>query len=187
MTFIPNHSLTWINAGWFCLFYGLLSLSIMAFLPVELRKRILNFPKFKNKTEKIFSWLSLFFFARGLILYSLFIPLRLSTTNFYIGTVIYLIGLISSIGAMIIFSRAELSRPVTSGIYKISRHPMQVMSLFMWIGISIAAGTWILIILAVVMGLISYPFLCAQERFCIEKYGNEYCEYMERTPRYLFF
>ena len=187
MTFIPIHSLSWINAGWFSLFYGLLSISIMAFMPKERRKRILTFPEFNSKTEKFFSGLALFLLGRGLIIYSFIIPLKLFTINFYIGSFIYFLGMISSIGAMVIFSKAQLFRPVTSGIYQISRHPMQVMSILMWMGIGLAAGTWLLVFLGLLMGFISYPSLRAQERFCLEKYGDTYREYTHDVPRYILF
>lgn len=186
MQLIPEHSLGFQNAWWFSLAYGMLSVGIIIFLPKERRKRILTFPKFNTKFEKVFSGLALFVFGRGLVVYSFFIPLDLSTAYFYIGIPIYLVGMISSVYSMWLFSQADLSKPVTHGIYKITRHPMQVMGIIMWIGIGITAGNWILIVFAFLLGIVSYPSLKAQERFCIKKYGEEYISYMKKTPRYLF-
>ena len=107
--------------------------------------------------------------------------------NFYIGTIIYFIGMILSVYAMYSFSKVELSKPVITGVFKITRNPMQVMSMIMWVGIGIASGSLILIICAVLVGIVSYPTFRAQERFCIEKYGEEYSEYMKTTSRYIFF
>lgn len=185
MQLLPQYTLQLLTTGWFSLIYGLLSITILFSLPRVRRKRILTFPQFTNKFEKIFTGLALFIFGRGLIVYSVFIPLELFTLNFYIGTSIYLIGMVSSVYAMWTFSQAELSKPVTKGIYKITRHPMQVMAIVMWIGIGIATGVWLLVIFAFLLGAISYPTFKAQERFCIEKYGEEYLEYIGRTPRYL--
>ncbi len=185
MQLIPEHSLGFQNTWWFSLAYGILSMGIMIFLPKERRKRILTFPKFNTKFEKLFSGLALFVFGRGLIVYSVFIPLQLYTTHFFIGIFVYLIGMILSVYSMWSFSQANLSKPVTNGIYKITRHPMQVMGIIMWIGIGVAAGNWILIACAFLLGIVSYPSLKAQERFCIEKYGEEYITYMKKTPRYI--
>ncbi len=91
----------------------------------------------------------------------------------------------SSVYAMWTFSQAELSKPVTKGIYRISRHPMQVMAIVMWIGIGLASGVWLLVIFAFLLGVLSYPSFKAQERFCVNKYGEEYLEYIKKTPRYL--
>ena len=187
MQLVTEFSLGIQNCWWFILIYGILSLLIMAALPKDSRKRILTFPKYNSKIEKITSGILLFLFGRGLLIFSVFIPFRLWTINFYIGTVIYLIGMILTVYAMYSFSKAELSKPVVTGIFKLSRNPMQVMAIIMWIGIGIASGSLILIICAVLYSVISYPSFKAQERFCIEKYGNEYLEYMEKTPRYLFY
>ena len=187
MQILPEHSLGVQNAWLFSLAYGILSIGIMMFLPKERRKRILTFPSFKSRKEKIFSGLSLFVFGRGLLIYSIFLPLKISTAGFYVGTAVYLIGMISSVSAMWVFSQADLARPVTHGIFRLTRHPMQIMSIIMWTGIGIAAGNWILIVCALLMGIVSYPSLKAQERFCIEKYDDEYLTYMKKTPRYLLF
>lgn len=187
MQLIPEHSLGLQNAWWFSLIYGIASITIMIFISKERRKRILTFPKFDTKTEKIFSGLALFVFGRGLIVYSFFIPVEVLTIKFYIGTFIFLVGMISSVYSMWTFSQAELSKPVTKAIYRITRHPMQVMAIVMWIGVGIASENWILIACAFLLGIISLPSLKAQERFCIDKYGEEYLEYMNKTPRYLLF
>ena len=187
MQLLPEHFLGFQNAWWFSLSYGILSLGIMIFLPKERRKRILTFPKFNTKKDKVLSGLALFVFGRGLIIYSIFIPFKMSTSSFYIGLLVYLIGMLSSVYSMWSFSQADLIRPVTNGIYKITRHPMQVMGVIMWVGIGITAGNWILIACAILLAIVSYPSLEAQERFCMEKYGEEYIDYLKRTPRYILF
>jgi len=66
----------------------------------------------------------MFLFSKGLIIYSIFIPLKLFAINFYVGTIVYLLGLVLTVNAMYTFFRSELSKPVTKGIYKMTRHPM---------------------------------------------------------------
>ena len=185
MQLLPQYTLQLLTAGWFSLIYGLLSITIMISLPKARRKRILVIPDFRNNKEKISAGLALFIFGRGLLVLSFLIPLKLFTLNFYIGSIIYLIGMFSSVYAMWTFSQAELSKPVTKGIYRISRHPMQVMAIVMWIGIGLASGVWLLVIFAFLLGVLSYPSFKAQERFCVNKYGEEYLEYIKKTPRYL--
>jgi len=187
MQIIPEHSLGFFNAWLFSVTYGILSIGIMMLVPKIRRKRILTFPKFNTKFGKIYSGLALFVFGKGLIIYSIFIPLNLFSPFFYIGSFIYLVGMVSAIFAMWSFSKADLEKPVTKGIYKITRHPMQVMSIVMWIGVGIASENWIVIICSFLLAIVSYPSLKAQERFCIENYGEEYISYMNKTPRYILF
>lgn len=185
MVFIPEATFGYYNAWILTLVYGIFSILVMAFLPKERRKRIMTFPKFNSKIEKIAVGLTSFIFGRGLILYSIFLPLKLFTISFYIGIGLYCLGMFSSVYAMWSFSQADLSKPVTGGIYKITRHPMQIMSILMWIGIGIASENWIVIACTLLLGILYYPSFKAQERFCEEKYGAEYADYMKRTPRYL--
>lgn len=187
MKLFPDYSFELLNAGWYSLFYGIVSILVMIKIPKDKKKRILTFPRYDRDTEKFVSGFISFVFGKGLIIYTIFIPIEVFTIYFYVGTIIYLIGLFLSAFSMWSFSKAELLQPVTNGIYKISRHPMQIMNFVMWIGIGIVTETWIIIICTILFAIFSYPSLKAQERYCIEKYGDNYTEYMKRTPRYLLF
>lgn len=158
--------------------YGLVTLLVMRLIPKDKKKKILSFPK-------SVSGLASFIFGKALIVYSLFIPVNLLTPNFIVGTVVYLIGLVLSVYSMWTFSKADLNKPVTHGIYKVSRHPMQVMSFVMWFGIGIISGGWVVIICVLLFAIISYPSLVAQEMYCLDKYGDTYKKYMYTTSRYL--
>lgn len=183
MQLFPQHTLGIVGLWWYPLIYGLVTILVMGSISKEKKKKILTFPK-PLMTVTTFSGSLTFIIGKGLIIYSLFIPIKPFTIHFYIGTAIYLIGLISSVYAMWTFSKADLSEPVTHGIYKVSRHPMQVMSFVMWIGIGVVSGTWIVIICTILFAVVSYPSLTAQEQYCLEKYGDGYKEYIKRTRRY---
>ena len=187
MHLIPDTQIGLYNAWIFSAVYGALSIGIMISLPNKKRKRIVTLPKFNSKTEKIAVGITSLIFARGLIFYSVFVPLKMYTVSFYIGSAVYLAGMISSVYAMWSFSRVDLSGPVTGGIFRVTRHPMQVMSIVMWIGVGIATMNWIIIACAVLLAILYNPSFRAQERFCGDKYGEDYADYMKRTPRYLFF
>lgn len=184
MQLFPQHTLGIVGLWWYPLIYGLVTILVMKTISKDKKRKILTFPRQKKDIMGFILGLASFIFGKGLILYSIFIPIKPLTINFYIGTVIYLIGLISSVYAMWTFSKADLRKPVTQGIYKVSRHPMQVMSFVMWIGIGIVSGTWIVIICALLFAIVSYPSLVAQEQYCVNKYGNRYKEYMKTTRRY---
>ena len=88
---------------------------------------------------------------------------------------------------MINFATTPPDQPVTKGVYRISRNPMQVTAILIWIGVGITTASWIILLLCVLQGIFSYPSMIAQERFCIDKYGEPYLEYMKKSPRYLIF
>ena len=187
MEFFPIHSISIFNLFWFPLIYGIISLFIMGNITKDSKKRILTFPKYSNKLSKAFSIFFMIIFGKLSIVYTLFVPIKADSILFYIGVVIYSVGIFCSVYAMWIFSKADLSNPVTKGIYKYTRHPMQIMYYLSWIGLGLISGTWIIIIYAIIFPLLAIPSLVAQELDCIDKYGAEYIEYLKRTPRFLFF
>ena len=187
MEFLPQHSIQVFNLFWFPLLYGLMSLIVMSKINKEGKKRILTLPKYHSKKNRFFSIFFMIIFGKLIIIYSVFVPIIAFTIYFYIGIIIYSIGIFSSVYAMWFFSKADLSRPVTNSIYKYSRHPMQVMYYFSWIGLGLISGAWVIIIYALIFPLLTIPSLIAQEEDCIKKYGEEYIEYLKKTPRFLFF
>ncbi len=187
MEFFPNHAIQLSNLFWFPMLYGISSLLVMSNISKEGKKRILTFPKYKSKANKFFSIFFMLIFGKLIIIYSVFVPIKAFTVYFYLGLVIYTFGIFCSVYAMWIFSKADLSHPVTKGIYKYSRHPMQVMYYLSWIGLGFISGTWIIIIYAIIFPILTIPSLIAQETDCTEKYGIEYTKYLKQTPRFLFF
>ena len=187
MEFLPEHSIQLYNLFWFPLLYGIMSFILLSKINKDGKKRMLTFPKYKSKSNKFFSIFFMLIFGKLIIIYSVFVPIKAFTIYFYLGVIIYSITIFCSVYAMWVFSKADLSRPVTNSIYKYSRHPMQVMYYFSWIGLGLISGAWIIIIYALVFPILTIPSLIAQEEDCIEKYGEEYVEYLKKTPRFLIF
>ncbi len=187
MELFPEHSIALYNLFWFPLIYGIISFFVMKKMNLDGKKRILSLPKYKSKTNKAFSILFMIIFGKLIIIYSVFVPIKAFTWYFYLGIVIFTVGISLSVYAMIFFSKADLKRPVTSSIYKYSRHPMQVMYYLSWIGLGLISGTWVIIIYAIIFPILSIPSLIAQENDCKELYGTEYIEYLKKTPRFIFF
>ena len=89
--------------------------------------------------------------------------------------------------AMINFAATPQDLPVTRGMYRFMRHPIQVLANIMWIGVGIATTSWIILLACLALVMVSYPSFLAQERSCLELYGDTYRKYMEVTPRYILF
>ena len=137
-----------------------------------------------NKTEKrISNIVSFLFFA--LIAYSIFLPLKLGTVWFYVGFLIYLLGVTIETIAMLNFFTTSVHKPVTKGIYRISRNPMYLGIFLIFIGTGISCVSWIFLLLAVVFLVLSHISVVSEERFCLKQYGNAYREYMDRTPKWI--
>ena len=117
--------------------------------------------------------------------YIVFLPLRLGTTWFFAGLVIYLSGLIFVSIAILNFASTPKNKLVTKGLYHISRNPMNMGWLIMNIGLSVACASWLYLMLAVILMILINATTSSEERWCFETYGDAYREYMNRTPKWI--
>ena len=144
MSLIPDFKLGLWNAWIFMLY--VISYNV---LPYVLSSRLIDKDVLKkataadmqlNKTEKkVSNIISFLFFA--LIVYSIFLPLKLGTDWFYAGFLIYLLGAIIETLAMLDFFTTPVDKPVTKGVYSISRNPMYLGMFLIFIGIGIACAS----------------------------------------------
>jgi len=78
-----------------------------------------------------------------------------------------------------------LDEPFTEGLYRCSRHP-EYLSIFLRpMGVGIASASWLFSLLAIAFLVLMNSLVIPEERFCLEKYGDAYREYMNRTPRWI--
>jgi protein-S-isoprenylcysteine O-methyltransferase Ste14 len=119
------------------------------------------------------------------VAYSIFLPLQLGTIWFYAGLAIFLTGLVVLTAATVNFATTPMDVPVTRGIYHYSRHPLYLASLLIYFSVGIASASWVFLLVFVVQSVSIRIAAVEEERFCLEKYGEAYREYIDKTPRWL--
>jgi len=130
--------------------------------------------------------LGLLLFLAWLLL-AILTPLRIGDMVFAVGLALYALGLTGFVVALFNYAKTPRDQPVTSGLYRISRHPQQFTLSLAFVGISIAIGSWIACLL-IGIGLIGAHYkVLAEERACLQVYGESYRSYMDRVPRYFLF
>ena len=144
-------------------------------IPIEARR---------NKLERYIGIISNFIWLLALG-YSVFLPLHLGTIWFYIGLSAFIIGLTLMAIATFNFISAPADQLITKGAYNFSRHPMYLATLFICLGSGIATVSWLFISLSIIMALCFYQEALIEERYCLNRYGNAYQEYINRTPRWI--
>jgi len=148
----------------------------------EMMKKMGDVPYEKKEKRAFMTAMVILVF---LILYSIFLPLKLGTVWFYAGLAIYLVGLAMLVTAIVNIATTPLGQPFAKGTYRYSRHPMMFSSYITWVGVSVASASWVFLLLSiVVMGLMVFEAI-AEERGCLELYGDEYREYLNVTPRWI--
>jgi protein-S-isoprenylcysteine O-methyltransferase Ste14 len=118
-----------------------------------------------------------------MIIYSIFLPLKLGTTWFWAGLPIYILGFVVFLIAIVNISTTPVGQIFARGMYRYSRHPMGLGMLIMNIGNGIASASWLFLI--VVVALAFLPDAAIEEKYCLEKYGDTYLKYINRTPRWI--
>lgn len=188
MSLVPEFELSLWNA-WILMLYEIFSLM----LPYALSGRLVDKDVMKkaagtdmplDPTEKKISYTaSILPFA--LIVYSIFLPLKLGTTWFLIGFIIYLLGAIIRTMAMHNFLTTAVDKPVTKGIYQFSRNPMYLGMFLILAGTGIACLSWVFLLITAAFIILTHIAIVSEERFCLQQYGNTYQEYMNTTPRWI--
>lgn len=118
-------------------------------------------------------------------IYSVFLPLKPRTYWFYPGLILYLVGMFIEIIALHNFMATPADKPVTTGIYRVSRNPMYIGEFLKCSGIGLACVSWIYMSLAITQIILWHHLVLLEEHECLEKYGRAYREYINKTPRWI--
>jgi len=137
-----------------------------------------------SSTEKIVERVLDLVYLASLV-YSVFLPLKLGTVWFYVGLLICVLSLIIGYLGIVSFVTTPIDESITKGIYRISRNPMVFSQFLMIIGLGIACASWLFLLFTMPFVILWNILVSAEERFCLEKYGDVYQEYMNRTPKWI--
>ncbi len=142
-----------------------------------------NTPPLNEKEKKLNVIAVLIVLASAI--YSFFLPLKLGTAWLYLGLLVYLFGMIFTFVAGTNLMNTPMDRPATKGLYRISRNPIYLGTFLILIGVGIACASWLFLLLIVIFIILFDLLIAPEERWCLEKYGDAYREYMNRTPRWI--
>jgi protein-S-isoprenylcysteine O-methyltransferase Ste14 len=137
----------------------------------------------RNKLERYAGIMGNFIWLLAMV-YSVFLPLQPGTIWFYVGLSFFIIGLIFMAIATSNFITTPADQLIKKGLYQFSRHPMYLATFFICLGSGIAAVSWLFIFLSVIIALCFHQEALIEERYCLDKYGSAYQEYLNSVPRW---
>jgi len=178
MTAMPSFEIGLWNA-WILTTGLFLFIMLSGALPKDIGKRITP----AKEVKKINSVMMIVFFA--MIIYSIFLPLKLGTVWFYVGLAVYLSGFAISTSALISIAATKPGEPFTTGIYRYSRHPIALGTLLPFIGAGVATASWFFLLLCAVLIVFSHFIAVTEEGATAKKFGDAYQEYITKTPRWI--
>jgi len=188
MSWIPELKIGLWNA-WIFMVLLLVPTTILPMLIVKekMEKRMEGEPSWSEltRTAKIVFVITHMLVMPLALIYSIFLPLKLDTVWFFTGFPICLLALVMNVLFTISFITAPVEKPITNGIFAISRNPGYLSYFLMCVGIGIACASWIFLLFAVTWIFAWHFGVPGEEHNLIKKYGDSYREYMSRTPRWL--
>jgi len=184
MELIPTLKIGWLN-GWIllCLIYLIFGILLILF-PKDVVSRLYNYDRSSwSKTQRAFYIIGKLL-AFVCLVPIIFTPLKIRANIFIPGIILFALGLAGFITALFNFKNTPLDQPVTRGLYRISRHPQVIMLFIMSIGICITIGSGLVLFIVIISSLFLHSRDLAEEKACLERYGDSYRNYMKLVPRY---
>jgi protein-S-isoprenylcysteine O-methyltransferase Ste14 len=187
MELFPTLKIGVLN-GWMLLAILYLTFGVLLLIfPKNVVKELYKYDRSRlSKKQKAFNIIRESLGLVSLVLI-VFTPLKTRSILFIPGIILFGLGLAGFVVALFNFKNRPVNQPVVQGLYRISRHP-QILMLFISVcGISIAIGSWLVLFLQFLASIFGHSRIMLEEQACLEQFGDEYCAYMKRVPRYILF
>lgn len=162
----------------------LIRFGLLSILDKEAIKRAAFFAPLIGK-EKVAYW---FYQISSILIFVYPCLLKIKTTNpywLYAGLVIYALGIILSFISVLNFAKPAKNGINIKGLYQVSRNPMYVAYFIYFTGCVLLTQSLILLAILLVFQLSAHWIILSEERWCVNKFGEEYINYMNKVRRYI--
>lgn len=156
---------------------------LLSVLSKEALKRAALFAPLRGM-EKVAYW----FYQISTILifvYLCFLKITNEALWLYIGLAVYGLGVLLCIVTTFNYASPSKKSMNSNGLYQFSRNPMYVAYFIYFLGCCILTHSLVLLIILLVMQLSAHWIIISEERWCINKFGQEYVDYMKKVRRYI--
>lgn len=173
-----------MNGFLFLIPFFLIRFGLLTLLSKKAIGRAALFPPCCGK-EKIAYWLYQFSnLGIFVVLLFLSVPLTVSWQTI-VGFIGYGIGLLLCAISVIHFAFPAQNGLNTNGIYRFSRNPMYLSYFIYFLSLCLLTRSWILFGMVMVFQVSAHWIIRAEERWCLETFGEDYRNYMKKVRRYL--
>lgn len=122
----------------------------------------------------------------GIFLYLLFLRVAVDFSwQFFLGLVCYSLGLCLCAASIIGFAFPSDTGMNTRGVYRFSRNPLYVSYFVCFLGMALLTRSLLLFGMIVTFQISGHWIILSEERWCLEKFGAAYRQYMENVRRYI--
>jgi protein-S-isoprenylcysteine O-methyltransferase Ste14 len=187
MQTLPDFKIGVFN-GWLPLILYLVgfSLALVSF-STQARAKLFQDPKYEMpasvKFVRFIGQATMFAYIGMMV----FTPLAPSDPILLTGVLVYAVGYGSVMLALYYFKHAPANQAVVAGPYRFSRNPQWVGLVLVLAGAAIMSGIWLYLVIILVVAVIYHLQILAEEKACLEQYGDGFRTYIVEVPRYFWF
>lgn len=121
-----------------------------------------------------------------IFIYVFFLRVKIDFTwLFFAGMVFYVLGLLLCVFSVIGFALPSSEGLNSEGIYQFSRNPMYVSYFIYFVGCAFLTQSIILGGIVFIFQISAHWIILSEERWCMERFGESYREYMKKVRRYI--
>lgn len=122
----------------------------------------------------------------AILIYLFFLQIQATPPMlFYIGAIVYAAGVVILTISVVNFAAPSEGGMNKSGLYRLSRNPMYVAYFLFFMGCALLTQSLLLLAFVLVFQVSAHWIILAEERWCVEKFGDEYLQYRKEVRRYL--
>lgn len=173
-----------INSVLLLIPFLLIRFALLAFINKDAVQRAAHFaPMYGNE---LIAYLIYQISNIGIFVYLLFLKIKMGSMLWFgFGILCYLFGLFLCAVSIVHFSFPSDEGLNTNGIYHFSRNPMYVAYFICFSGMALLTRSWVLFGLVLIFQISAHWIILAEERECIQKFGDSYEKYMREVRRYI--
>ncbi len=114
-----------------------------------------------------------------------FLKISFHSNWFHMGLVVYGLGILLCIVSISNFAKPAANGINLKGLYRFSRNPLYVAYFIYFLGCVFLTQSLILFAILLVFQISAHWIIRSEERWCIEQFGEEYINYMNKVRRYI--
>jgi protein-S-isoprenylcysteine O-methyltransferase Ste14 len=120
----------------------------------------------------------------AMFIYMVFTKIVFESNLFYIGILVYIIGILLCSMSTVNFGKTNGHGINTNGLYNFSRNPMYIAYFVYLLGCVLITQSIVLFALLIIFQVSTHWIILSEERWCLSKFGEDYKRYMKKVRRY---
>lgn len=120
-----------------------------------------------------------------IFIYMFFLKADSNSHWFFIGLITYCLGVLLCALSTIHYARPSENGINQNGLYRFSRNPMYIAYFVAFLGCAMLTASYVLLALIIAFQISAHWIILSEERWCKEKFGDAYIQYMKKVRRYI--